>query len=201
MSKATTVPDATGARGAAVLDVIAARRSVKRFRAEPVPRATLERLLDCAVCAPNHRLTQPWRFYVLGPRARRAYGDALGARKARRVEDPGAAAQVRAKVAAEHEALPAVIAFAVRLDENPEIREEDIAATWMAVQNVTLAAAALGLGTHIKTGAVMQDPAARTAVGVADDERIIALVNIGVPEELPAPKARLDAAQLTAWRD
>ena len=65
------------------------------------------------------------------------------------------------------------------LAEDPEIREEDYAAGMMAVQNIALAAAALGLGTHIKTGAVMQDPAARAAIGVGEGQRVIAMLNVG----------------------
>jgi nitroreductase len=182
-----------------VLTAIAARRSVKRFSARPVTRTEIETLLKAAVQAPNHRMTQPWRFYVLGPVAKRAYGDALGARKAKRLEDPEVARQVRIKVADQHEALPAVVAVAMTLDENPEIREEDYAACMMAVQNVGLAAAAAGLGTHIKTGGVMDDPAARAAVGVPEDQRIVALINMGEPESIPEPKPRADARSLTVW--
>src|SRR6202011_3689309 len=98
---------------------------------------------------PNHRLTQPWRFYVLGPVARNAYGLALGDRKARELEDTESARAVRANGAAEHRALPAMIAVAVVNEENPETREEDYAAALMAIQNLSLAAVELGLGTHI----------------------------------------------------
>ena len=66
-------------------------------------------------------------------------------------------------------ALPLMIAVAVTKSGNPEICEEDYAAGMMAVQNISLAAVAIGLGTHIKTGAVMDDPAARSVVGVGDD--------------------------------
>jgi nitroreductase len=180
-----------------ISDAIRQRRSIKRFTNREVGRADIERLLDAAVHAPNHRLTQPWRFYVLGPAARRAYGDVLGGRKARRVEDADAARMVREKVASEHEALPAMIAVAMVLNENDEIREEDYAATWMAVQNISLQALELGLGVHIKTGGVMQDPAARAAVGVPDGQRIIAIVNLGEPADVPAAKERMPAAELT----
>jgi nitroreductase len=140
-----------------------ARRSIKEFTSKPIAREAIEPLLDAAAQAPNHRLTQPWRFYVLGPEARRAFGEALGRRKTKRVEDPAAAAAVVAKVADAHAALPALLVVATTLDENPEIREEDYAATMMAVQNLCLAAHDAGLGTHIKSGAVMDDPAARAA--------------------------------------
>lgn len=184
-----------------VLEAIRRRRSIKRFAERPVPRTEIELLLECAVQAPNHRLTQPWRFVVLGPAAREAYGRVLGGRKARRVEDAAAAAGVVEKVAREHAALPAMIVVAVRLDEGPEVREEDYAAAMMAVENLALAAVARGLGTHVKTGAVMDDPGARRAAGVAGEERIVAVVNLGEPAEVPAPKERLPAAALTRWLD
>lgn len=182
-----------------VREAIAARRSVKRFTDRQVTREEIDRLLESAVLAPNHRMTEPWCFYVLGPQSRRGYGAALGVRKARRVEDPAAAEAVKAKVEAEHVALPAVIAVAIRQDDNPEIREEDYAAAMMAIQNISLMAVALGLGTHIKTGAIMDDPAARAAVGADDSERIIALINVGEPAEQPAAKPRTDARDLTVW--
>lgn len=180
-------------------DAIHQRRSIRKFTDRVVERGEIERMLEAAVRAPNHRLTQPWRFYVLGPESRRAYGAALGDRKARRVEDPEAAALVREKVAGEHGALPGMIVVAMVQDADPEIREEDYAAVMMAVQNLSLEAADLGLGTHIKSGAVMDDPAARMAAGVADGERIVAVVNVGEPAEVPAPKDRAPAASFTHW--
>ena len=184
------------------MDVTAAiggRRSIKKFSERAVTRAEIEQLLAAAVQAPNHRMTQPWRFYVLGPDARRAYGTALGDRKARKMDDQEAAQLVREKVAREHETLPGMIVVAMTKDENPEIQEEDYAACMMAVQNLSLAAVELGLGTHIKTGAVMADPAARAAAGVPEDQRIVAVVNVGEPAEVPSPKERTAAASVTTW--
>ena len=180
-------------------EAIRTRRSVRQFTDRAISREEIERLLDAAVQAPNHRLTQPWRFYVLGPEARRAYGEALGARKAKRVEDPVAAAAVVEKVAATAVALPAEIAVTMVLAETSEVREEDYAATMMAVQNLLLAARALGLGTHLKTGAVMDDPRARAAVGVPEGERIVVLIEIGEPAETPEAKPRRTAAEVTTW--
>jgi nitroreductase len=182
-----------------VFEALAARRSIKSFTDRPLQRAEIERLLEAAVLAPNHRMTQPWRFHVLGPEARRAYGDALGARKARKVDDPEAGELVRRKVADEQAALPSMIAVSMRLDENPEVREEDYAASFMAIENLSLAAVAMGLGAHIKTGAVMDDPRAREAAGIPEGERLIAIVNVGEPALVAAPKPRTSAAELTRW--
>jgi nitroreductase len=180
-------------------EIVRRRRSIRQFTDREVVREEIEGLLEVAVLAPNHRMTQPWRFYVLGPESRRAYGATLGERKARRVEDPGAARMVREKVAAEHASLPAMIVVAMKQNDDPEIREENYAAVMMAVQNIMLAAADAGLGTHIKTGAVMQDPAARAAAGVAEDERIVAVINLGEPAEVPPAKPRHRAAEYTRW--
>jgi len=182
-----------------ISDAITSRRSIKRFADRPITREEIEQLLEAAVHAPNHHLTQPWRFYVLGPEARHGYGLALGDRKARKLENTDAAQTLREKVAGEHRALPAMIAVPVVHSDSAEVREEDYAAVMMAIQNRSLAAVSMGLGTHIKTGAVMSDPVARAAVGVGDDERIVSIVNIGVPLEPPVPGTRRPASDLTTW--
>ncbi|HEX4682804.1 MAG TPA: nitroreductase [Gemmatimonadaceae bacterium] len=180
-------------------EAIRSRRSVKRYTDRPLSREEIEAVLDAASLAPNHRLTQPWRFYVLGPVAREAYGAALGARKAKKIDDAALAERTRTTTAAEHRALPAMIAVAVTKSDNPEIAEEDYAAAMMAIQNLALAAVERGLGTHIKTGAIMNDPAARAAVGLSDNERIVAVVNLGEPAEMPPPKNRQPATAFTTW--
>ena len=84
-------------------------------------------------------------------------------------------------------------------NDNAEIREEDYAAVMMGIENMSLTAVSLGLGTHLKTGAIMSDPAARTAAGVPETERTIAIVNVGIPLEQPAPRQRRPAFELTTW--
>jgi nitroreductase len=181
------------------LDILSSRRSIREFTNREITRTEIETLLDHAVTAPNHRLTQPWKFYVLGRESRSAYGRVLGGRKAKKIEDPQAAEQMRQKIADEHAALPLMIAVAVSQSDNPEIREEDYAAGMMAVQNISLAAVALGLGTHMKTGAVMDDPGARSALGIPEGERIIAILNVGEPAVTPPAKPRRAASELTTW--
>lgn len=180
-------------------DAIAARGSVRSFTERPPSREELERLFDAANLAPNHRLTQPWRFYVLGPEARAGYGLALGHRKAKKATDEAQAEEIRRKTSDDHRAQPCMVVVAMTLNENPEIREEDYAATMMAVQNLCLTAVAEGLGTHIRSGAIMGDPAARAAVGLPEDERIVAVLTVGTPAA-PAPaKTRRPAVELTHW--
>ena len=182
-----------------VFDAIQSRRSIKRFTDRAVTREELERLLAAAALAPNHRLTEPWRFYILGPEARHAYGLAVGDRKARKLTDRDAIAALREKVASEHRSLPCMIVVAMTTNEDPEIREEDYAAVMMAIQNIALVTVEMGLGTHIKTGAVMETAAAREAVGLPADQRIVATINIGEPAEVPDPKPRREGREHTVW--
>lgn len=181
-------------------DAIRSRRSIKRFTGRQVTREEIEILIESAILAPNHRLTNPWRFYVLGPESRHAYGTALGARKAKKITDPAAASTMQNTVASEHRALPCMIAVASVDSEDAEIREENYAATMMAIQNLSLAALELGLGVSMKSGAIMSDPAARAAAGVPDGQRIVAVLNVGEPAEVPEPKKREPASAVTIWR-
>ena len=182
-----------------LIDLLSRRRSIKKFTSRAVTRAEIETMLDAAVLVPNHRLTEPWRFYVLGPDAREEYGRALGVRKARKIEDPEASRTMRDRVAEEHRALPCMIAIALVKSDNPEIAEEDYASAMMGVQNIMLAAVELGLGTAIRTGGVMGDDAARAAAGIAENERIVAIVNVGEPAETPGGPKKRTAAELTKW--
>ncbi|MDX6726842.1 MAG: hypothetical protein QOK49_1647, partial [Baekduia sp.] len=59
-------------------DAVRTRRTHKVFGPDPVPRETLEELLELARWAPNHHLTNPWRFRVVGPQARAALKQAAG---------------------------------------------------------------------------------------------------------------------------
>jgi nitroreductase len=69
----------------------------------------------------------------------------------------------------------------------------------MGVANLGLTAVDMGLGTAIRTGAVMNDPAARSAIGVVEGQRVVAIVNVGEPAEVPPPKNRTAASACTTW--
>jgi len=182
-----------------LLEIIEKRRSIKRFTDREITREEIEKLLEPAVLAPNHGMTEPWGFIVMGEEARRAYGQVLGRRRASRVDEPELKEKMMERATRGAVETPAIVAVTVNLDDDPETREEDYAATFMAIQNILLRAVDLGLGTQIKTGAVMEDPELREALGVEEGRRIIALVFIGEPAEIPAAKERAPASERTVW--
>lgn len=184
-----------------VEEAIRGRYSVKSFTDRPVTRQEIEALLELAVEAPNHRMTEPWGFAVLGDEARRAYARVLGGRKSKKVSDPEAARLVREKVERNTMAIPALLIVTVDQHDDPEIREEDVAATWMAIQNILLGAHARGLGSHVKTGAVMNDPELREAWRIPVARRVVAMLELGEPAGEPRLTEREPATEHTTWLD
>lgn len=182
-----------------VQQAIRTRVSVKEFTPTAVPRETVEQLLELAILAPNHRMTQPVGFRVMGEGAKRAYAEALARRKTAKIDDAATADAVRERVVKRTVEVPCMVGVVVAVSEDPEIREEDYATAFMAIENLCLGAVEMGLGTHIKTGAVMHEPSLRAALEVGPSERLASIVFLGVPAELPAPKPREPAAERTRW--
>src|SRR4051795_2629150 len=108
---------------------IRGRRTHKAYGAEPVDRATLEELFELARWAPNHNLTNPWRFRVLGPAALARLKAATGPEGAGKLDR-----------------APTLVAVSTLAGgEDPVAAEEDLLATGCAAYAVLLAAHARGL--------------------------------------------------------
>ena len=160
-------------------DLIRSRRTLKAYAPEPVDRATLDELFELARWAPNHNLTNPWRFRVLGPEAlERAQGG--GRPRGRGQARPRAHARGRLRRAT------ATI---------PVAAEEDRDAAAFACYIVLLAAHDRGLGGYWRTPGVLRTPEGRAACGIPDGEAALGLLHLGeAPGAKPAPeRAPLDA--------
>ncbi len=177
------------------------RTSVRRFRSDPVARQVVERLLDCAVRAPNHKLTEPWRFTVLIGRAKDRLAEIRAKHRLKRYSDPAAPEALAAadKVRRESRETPVYIVAMAAVNPDEITREEDYAATMMAIANLMIAAESLGLGTYLKSGGVMQDPELIDLAGVAPGFRVVGLISLGYPAEQDPPRRRKPAAELTRW--
>lgn len=183
------------------LDAITTRRTHKHFTTRPVARAEIEVLLDAAILAPNHKLTEPWRFVVPGPESTRVWAEIRADFKVGLVEEGGEerAAAKRAKLIEETLEVPACIAVLMHQDDDDVRRDEDHAAVWMAVQNMLLAATALGLGSKIATGRVFEGEPARALFGAKKRERVLGVIHVGEPAGERVMKERTPAAKLTTW--
>jgi nitroreductase len=175
--------------------------SVRRFRPDPVPREIVERLLDCAVRAPNHKLTEPWRFAVLTGRARDRLAEIRSKHRLKRYSDPASPEALAGadKVLRESRETPVYIVAMAAVNPDEITREEDYAATMMAIANLMIAAASLGLGTYLKSGGVMQDPDLIQLAEVPQKFRVVGIISLGYPAEQDPPRRRKPAAELTRW--
>lgn len=182
-------------------EAITRRTSVRAFRPDPVSQETVQRLLDAAVRAPNHKLTEPWRFVVVAGDALRRYAEIRRTHRAERFADPSApeAAAAIAKTYREHLETPRFVFVLQALTDDAVRREEDYASVMMAAQSLMVAAVAEGLGTYLRTGGIMERPEVRALVGATPAQRIVAIVSLGYPSEDSAPRRRTPAAQLTTW--
>lgn len=143
----------------AVLDAIISRRSIRRYRQEPVPAVRLEQVLQAATWAPSAHNRQPWRFAVVQALAARSrLAKAMGARLRADLEADGVPeAVIAADVARSYHRLtgaPVLIVVCLTMadmDRYPDERRQHnerimaIQSTAMAGQNLLLAAHALGL--------------------------------------------------------
>jgi nitroreductase len=188
------------------MDAISAinkRTSVRHFRPDPVPRTVIEQLLECAVRAPNHKLTEPWRFAVLTGLARDRLAEIRAQHRLKRFSDPSSKdAQAGAdKVRRESLQVPVYIVVMAAVNPDDITREEDYAATMMATANLMIAAESLGLGTYLKSGGVMQDLGLIELAGVPEKFRVVGILSLGYPAEQEQPRRRRAASELTTWVD
>ena len=183
------------------IDAIQRRTSVRRFRPDPVPRESIERLLECAVRAPNHKLTEPWRFVVLTGEARARVADIRARHRLKRWADPASPEAVGGAEKVRQEALetPAFIAVMTATSPDDNTREEDYAATMMAIGNLMIAAEAMGLGTYLRTGGMLREPALAELVGLPEGFRVVGVLSLCYPAEQAGPKRRRPAAEVTRW--
>jgi nitroreductase len=152
---------------------IRTRRTHKQYGPEPVPDGVVRELVELARWAPNHKLTNPWRFRLLGPRTRARIDELVPEAEALKLR----------------RAPTLVLVSAVR-SEDPVLAEEDVQATAAAVQTLLLAATARGLASYWRTPSCFREPAVRALLGLAANEAVVALVHLGRAASDPPPKDR-----------
>jgi nitroreductase len=165
-----------------VADAIRSRRTHKAYRPEPVSREQLDELFELARWAPNHHMTNPWRFRVLGPEALAALKGAAG---------PDAAAKL--------DRAPTLVVASVLESGDPVQEEEDLCAAAVASYIVLLGAHASGLAGYWRTPEVLRTPAGRAAAGVPAGERVLGLLHLGQPRQEKEPPGRLPPGDFVTY--
>jgi nitroreductase len=146
---------------------IRTRRTHKAFASEPVAPEVLGELFELARWAPNHHLTSPWRFRLLGERSRKELMALAESRQ------PGSAVKLRR--------APTLVAVSARLGGDEAQDREDLLATAVAAYIVLLAAHGRGLAAYWRTVALLEDPQARELLRIGADETPLGLLYLGHP--------------------
>jgi nitroreductase len=163
---------------------IRSRRTHKAYAPEHVERRTLEELLDLARWAPNHNLTNPWRFRVIGPGSLERLKEAAG---------PESGAKL--------DRAPTLVVCSCALSGDQLQDEEDLHATAAAAYIVLLAAHARGLAGYWRTPEVLRTPEGRAAVGLPEGERFVGLLHLGRPVQEQRTPERAPAEQVVEFLD
>jgi len=161
---------------------IRTRRTHKAFAPEPLDREEILSLLDLARWAPNHNLTAPWRFRVVGPEA---------LERLKRAAGPEGAAKL--------DRAPTLVVVSCVLGPDPIQNEEDLHATAVASYIVLLSAHARGLAGYWRTPGLLRSTGGRGAVGLPDSERFVGLLHLGWPRQRKDPPERPPVEQTTAF--
>ena len=183
-----------------LFDAILTRRTIKDFTPAAVPDAVLEQALSAGLWAQNHRLTQPWRFVVLGPETHQALAEAGADAQLQSMRaDTDAATRDKVRTGAVQKLMskPRIVAVTTSLSSDAFQRREDYAATCCAIQNIQLAAWAQGLGMQWSTGKQTQQPQTYTLLAIDPmAEEIVGFLYFGYPALVPTAAPRKPLAEV-----
>lgn len=187
-----------------LFEAIRNRRSIGKVKPDPIKREILEQLLEAATWAPNHHHTEPWIFFVLTGEGRRPLGRTLAEIAKEKMDDPTTEENRLKLQIAEQKSFrsPAIVAVAVTPSDEPRIEPiEETAAVSAAVQNLLLAAHALGLGAIWRTGRPTYHPKMKELFGLKEKDDVLGFVYLGYPD-MPHPRGKRASFQEKAtWID
>jgi nitroreductase len=186
-----------------LVEAIQSRRSVGRVKQDPVPEELIERILESAVHAPNHKITEPWSFHVFTGKGRGELARARAETARLQAESEGEYEEMAAgRISRERKKAfraPVVIAVISAAGRDEVETLENYAACAAAVQNMQLTAHALGLASMWRTGAMAYHHHMREFFGLGEGDTIVAYLYIGYPDMGERPRRRQPAREMTVW--
>ena len=168
--------------------IIKERRTIKKFKEERVPTEEIIDILEVAKYAPNHKMTEPWRFILFQKEQMAIFADAF--EKAALHKHGEVHARAQAKSAHYREDIPMTLVVTMEESTDEKTWDEDFGAVSALIQNIQLAAWARGIGMIWRTNRYIYEDTFKEAIGVQPNERIVATLMIGYPDFIPPAKER-----------
>jgi nitroreductase len=186
-----------------LIEAILSSRSVGRVRQDPVPEEMIRVILESAIHAPNHRITEPWRFHVFVGKGRgqlaRARAETARLQAEAEGEDQEMATGRISRERKKAFRAPVVIAVICAAGRDEIETVENYAACAAAVQNMQLTAHSLGLASMWRTGAMAYHDHMRAFFGLGAGDTIVAYLYVGYPDVGERPRRRQPASEKTIW--
>jgi nitroreductase len=186
-----------------VTAIIRDRRTIypEQYSNRKIHKEQIELMLNNAVWAPTHGLTQPWRFIVFQENALLDLAEILGTTYVTEIPKEKQLDSKLAKLMNRPKMASAVIAIILHREEDTKISEEDdFAAIACAVQNMHLTATAQGIGAFWATPGIIKFDSFKQAIGLSENQRCVGLFYLGYPA-IEWPKGqRKPIEYLTEWK-
>jgi nitroreductase len=180
-------------------EVINTRRSIRKYKTDPVKKEDILKILDAANWAPSALNLQPWEFLVVSGDKKNRMGKNYGKIVDEYTKDwdaaPDKAFMPRnefIKFANVYGDAPIVIVALTEASNHPNYKKAFLESTSAAIENMLLAATALGLGGCWMTGPLDDEKHLRELLEIPDSKEIVAITPLGYPEVIPQPRPRLD---------
>lgn len=164
-------------------ETLISRRTIHDYQPQQLPEGALERALQCALRAPNHKLTNPWRFTQLGPNARAQLTEL-----ALDLKCPDRSNTTRVETIARKFTNPAhIIVISQKMADDPFRAKEDYAAVACAIQNMSLSLWSEGVGSKWSSGGVTRHERAYALAQIPAGEEIVGFLWVGIADVTPDP--------------
>ena len=183
-----------------VMEAIQSRRTIFKFKPDPVPENILEDLLYAGIWAPNHHLTEPWRFTVIGEEVKLKLAERYGEIQVEKVtSNPEAAkaateetlAEIRERGFQKFMSKPTIVAVSCIKEGSAQRQLEDYASVCCSMLNIQLAGWEQGIGMQWSTGGITLEQETYNLFGIdSETEYIIGFYYMGYPDEIPTPQRK-----------
>ena len=196
-----------------LFEAIYSQRQFTRYKPDPVPREAIDKIIDAATKAPSGGNAQPWHYIAITERDliekigglyRDLWLGAMGA-----TPPPGESpAYTSARYLANHmPEVPAMIlvcadhsmGYMSYTKGEPIERGRYASSLWLAIQNMFLAARALGLGTRITTTHLREEQKVKDWLAIPDYVETVCLTPLGYPKGRFGPTDRIPSAEVTSY--
>ena len=162
-------------------EVIRGRRTINLYLHTPVPTDLVRDAIEAATWAPNHHVTEPWHFYLLGKQTIEACLDLIYDIVSENKDEKKAAFKRRS-----WSEKPGWLVVTCKHSDDELLEQEDYGACCAAVQNLLLYLWKLGIGSKWTSGPITRDPRFAEIVGFEPrEEFVVGLIWFGYPKVTP----------------